>query len=75
MSDALTARPFHEVDWRVVRNDASTHFRTGSFEEALELVDAIGALADAANHHPDDDLRSDRIDSVSWPRTPSTSTP
>ena len=42
MSGAVTPRPFHEVDWRVVRNDASTHFRTGSFAEGLALVDAIG---------------------------------
>ncbi|HEU4832302.1 MAG TPA: 4a-hydroxytetrahydrobiopterin dehydratase [Actinomycetota bacterium] len=61
MSEAVTPRRFHEVDWRVVRNDASTHFRTGSFAEGLALVDAIGALADAANHHPDVDLRSDGV--------------
>ena len=35
----------------------STHFRTGSFAAGLALVDAIGKLADAANHHPDVDLR------------------
>ena len=61
MSEAVTPRRFHEVDWRVVRNDASTHFRTGSFAEGLALVDAIGGLADAANHHPDVDLRSDGV--------------
>ena len=36
---------------------ASTHFRTGSFAKGLALVDAIGELAEAANHHPDIDLR------------------
>jgi 4a-hydroxytetrahydrobiopterin dehydratase len=61
MSEAVTPRRFHEVDWRVVRNDASTHFRTGSFAEGLALVDAIGGLTDAANHHPDVDLRSDGV--------------
>ena len=44
-----------------MRNDASTHFRTRSFAEGLALVDAIGGLADAANHHPDVDLRSDGV--------------
>jgi 4a-hydroxytetrahydrobiopterin dehydratase len=61
MSETVTPRRFHEIDWRVVRNDASTHFRTGSFAEGLALVIAIGGLADAANHHPDVDLRSDGV--------------
>ncbi len=41
----------------MVRDAASTHFRTGSFAKGVALVDAIGKLADAANHHPDVDLR------------------
>ena len=41
----------------MIRDDASTHFRTGSFAAGLALIDAIGKLADAANHHPDVDLR------------------
>ena len=44
-----------------MRNDASTHFRTGSFAEGLVLVDAIGGLADSANHHSDVDLRSEGV--------------
>jgi 4a-hydroxytetrahydrobiopterin dehydratase len=61
MSETITPRRFHEVDWRVVRNDACAHFRTGSFSAGVALVDAIGRLADAANHHPDVDLRSDGV--------------
>jgi 4a-hydroxytetrahydrobiopterin dehydratase len=61
MSETVTPRQFHELDWRVVRNDASTHFRTGSFAEGLVLMNAIGGLADAANRHPDVDLRSDGL--------------
>lgn len=36
---------------------ACAHFRTGSFATGVALVDAIGAVADAAGHHPDVDLR------------------
>ncbi len=36
---------------------ACAHFRTGSFAKGVALVDTIGELADAANHHPDVDLR------------------
>jgi 4a-hydroxytetrahydrobiopterin dehydratase len=57
MSERIERRRFHEIDWRVVRDAASTHFRTGSFTKGVALVDAIGKLANAANHHPDVDLR------------------
>jgi len=38
-------------------NGAYAHFRTGTFATGVRLVDVIGELADAANHHPDVDLR------------------
>jgi 4a-hydroxytetrahydrobiopterin dehydratase len=61
LSETIKPQRFHEVDWRVVRDDASTHFRTGSFATGVALVKAIGKLADAANHHPDVDLRWDGV--------------
>ncbi len=61
MSEPTTPKQFHETDgvedWRVVFEGACAHFRTGSFAAGVALVDAIGELADAANHHPDVDLR------------------
>ena len=61
MTERISPQQFHEIDWRVVRDDASTHFRTESFAAGVALVDAIARLADAANHHPDVDLRSDGV--------------
>jgi 4a-hydroxytetrahydrobiopterin dehydratase len=61
MSETVTPQRFHEADWRVVRDDASTHFRTGSFAAGVALVNAIGRLADDANHQPDVDLRPDGV--------------
>jgi 4a-hydroxytetrahydrobiopterin dehydratase len=61
MSETVTPQRFHEIGWRVVRNDACAHFRTESFAAGVALVDAIGNLAEAANHHPDVDLRSDGV--------------
>ena len=61
MTERISPRQFHETDWRIVRDDASTHFRTGSFSAGVALVEAIGRLADAPNHHPDVDLRSDGV--------------
>jgi 4a-hydroxytetrahydrobiopterin dehydratase len=61
MSEAVAAKRFHVLDWRVIRDDAATHFRTGSFAAGLALVEAIGKSPDAANHPPDIDLRSDGV--------------
>jgi 4a-hydroxytetrahydrobiopterin dehydratase len=61
MTETIKPQRFHEANWRVIRDDASTHFRTGSFAAGVALVDAIGRLADAANHHPDVDLRLDGV--------------
>ncbi|MBO9556176.1 VOC family protein [Cellulomonas sp.] len=61
MSGQITAAQFHDSDgvddWRVLFGGAHAHFRTGSFATGVALVDAIGELADAMNHHPDVDLR------------------
>ena len=61
MSETIEPQRFHEFDWRVVRDDASTHFRTESFAAGVALVDAIGRLADAADQHADVDLRLDGV--------------
>jgi 4a-hydroxytetrahydrobiopterin dehydratase len=61
MTERIRPRQFHEAagtgDWRVLFAGACAYFRTGSFAKGVALVDAIGALADAADHHPDIDLR------------------
>jgi 4a-hydroxytetrahydrobiopterin dehydratase len=66
MTERITPRQFHQAegveDWRVlVGGGACAHFRTGSFAAGVALVDAIGRLADAANHHPDVDLRYEGV--------------
>ncbi|MDO8309548.1 MAG: VOC family protein [Actinomycetota bacterium] len=61
MTERINSRQFHEADgiedWRVLYGCAYAYFRTGSFAAGVALVGAIGRLADAANHHPDVDLR------------------
>lgn len=61
MSDNITPQQFHNADgvedWRVLEQYACTLFRTGSFATGLQLVNRIGELAEAANHHPDIELR------------------
>jgi 4a-hydroxytetrahydrobiopterin dehydratase len=61
MTERISPQQFLEADgvddWRVVSGAACAYFRTGSFRAGVALVNAIGELADAANHHPDVDLR------------------
>jgi 4a-hydroxytetrahydrobiopterin dehydratase len=61
MVEPITPRQFHEAvgidDWRVLANSAAAYFRTGTFESGVAFVNEIATLADAANHHPDVDLR------------------
>jgi 4a-hydroxytetrahydrobiopterin dehydratase len=44
-------------DWRQLFSGLHTRFRTGDFATGLSLVNAVGSLAEEANHHPDLDLR------------------
>lgn len=61
MTESITPQQFHEADgvedWRVLANGVAAHFRTGSYPGGVQLVDAIGVLADAVISGPDIDLR------------------
>jgi 4a-hydroxytetrahydrobiopterin dehydratase len=49
-------------DWRYVLGGIHAHFRAGSFSGAAALASAIAAAADAADHHPDLEIRyPDRV--------------
>jgi 4a-hydroxytetrahydrobiopterin dehydratase len=62
----LTAAEFSSSegldDWRVVLQGAHAEFAAGSFPAAASLVGAIAEAAEAAEHHPDLDVRyPDRV--------------
>jgi len=40
-------------DWRAMYGAIEARFRTGDFATGLRFVEAIGAAAEEANHHPD----------------------
>ena len=40
-------------DWRQLLGVIRARYRTGDFATGLALVDRVGALAEAADHHPD----------------------
>lgn len=65
MVQKLSASEFQRSDlsdWRVLLNRIEAHFRTGSFDAAATFVREIVDAAEAANHHPDLDVRyPDRV--------------
>lgn len=67
MTDRISAQEFLAApgveDWRLLWGGgyAAAQYRTHSFAAGLALVDAIGDLAESADHHPDIDLRSGTV--------------
>lgn len=61
VTELITPKQFHQAagieDWRALGHTACARYRTATFAAGAALVAAIGRLADAANHHPDVDLR------------------
>ena len=49
-------------DWAYLNNGLQTRLATKNFATGLRLVDRIGSAAEAANHHPDLDLRYPHLD-------------
>lgn len=61
MTDRISPKRFHEVGWRIVRDDASLHFRTDSFGAGVALVEAIGKMVETEHDRPAVDLRPDGV--------------
>ena len=64
MTDPKTRLTYTQVraeegldDWRMMFQTLETRFRTGSFVRGAEMVARITEAAEAADHHPDLDLR------------------
>lgn len=70
MPEEVSSEEFHAADgvgdWRITGDGARARFRTGSFATGVQLVEAIGRLADAANHHPDVNLRYGQVGVRMW---------
>lgn len=61
----LTGRHVAEeglTGWVFLLGGLQTRIRTGDFAAGLALVNAIGAVAEEMNHHPDLDLRYTHLD-------------
>ena len=47
--------------WKEENNSLIKEFKFADFKSALEFVNKVGALAEAANHHPDIELGWGRV--------------
>ena len=52
--------------WAEVDGALEREFRLRDFREALAFVNRIGELAEAANHHPDVEIRWNRVKLRWW---------
>jgi 4a-hydroxytetrahydrobiopterin dehydratase len=61
MPESVSSSAFDDTydlaDWRVILRRIDAVFRAPTFGAAAEFVNQVGMIADAAEHHPDIDLR------------------
>lgn len=57
LGNAEIKRRLSGTGWHLFVGSLHAHFDTGDFARGVELVRRVGEAADAANHHPDVDLR------------------
>lgn len=48
-------------DWRVEAGELVRTFKFADFRAALRFVNTVGELAELAGHHPDIDIRYNRV--------------
>jgi 4a-hydroxytetrahydrobiopterin dehydratase len=60
LNDALKDKGL--TDWRPQGEFIATRLQTGDFATGLDLVNTIGAAAEAAGHHPDITLTFPHVD-------------
>ena len=60
-SDVDTAVDEQRLNWTREGDVLATTVKLHDFAAALEFVNAVGAAAEAANHHPDIDIRWNKV--------------
>jgi 4a-hydroxytetrahydrobiopterin dehydratase len=62
VSDADLAEGLRSLDgWTAANNEISKTFAFGDFVQAMAFVTRVADLAEAAGHHPDIDIRYNRV--------------
>jgi 4a-hydroxytetrahydrobiopterin dehydratase len=60
-SDVDAALDEQHLHWTRQGDELTTTVKLHDFAAALEFVNAVGAVAEAANHHPDIDIRWNKV--------------
>jgi 4a-hydroxytetrahydrobiopterin dehydratase len=60
-ADVDAALAEQELGWERVGDELVTTVELHDFAAALAFVNAVGAAAEAANHHPDIDIRWNKV--------------
>lgn len=60
-SDQITQKVSELSAWQVRDGELQRQFEFKSFAQALAFVNEVGALAEAKNHHPDIDIRWNKV--------------
>lgn len=62
LSSLAVAKALSTVpEWRLSGTEITRQFRLADFAAAMRFVNAVADLAEAANHHPDIDIRWNRV--------------
>ena len=62
LSEAEIEKALHGVpDWRREGDSLVRTFALGNFVEAVEFVNEVTEVAEEANHHPDVDIRWNKV--------------
>jgi len=60
-SEVDAALAAQDLGWEHVGNELQTTVELHDFADALAFVNKVGAAAEAANHHPDIDIRWNKV--------------
>jgi len=62
LSDAEIQQSLTQLpEWRLERGELVRDFSFGDFREAMSFVNSVAALAERAGHHPDIDIRYNKV--------------
>jgi 4a-hydroxytetrahydrobiopterin dehydratase len=59
--EAIEEKLRHLQGWKLAGNEIVREFSFADFVQALEFVNEVGKKAEAANHHPDIDIRYNKV--------------
>jgi 4a-hydroxytetrahydrobiopterin dehydratase len=61
LDDTTISAALAQLDWKRDGDQLVKVVKRGDFAKALAFVNAVGRLAEDANHHPDIDIRWDTV--------------